>query len=259
MINSTISRDQENFNTLKDSFQQLLFLVRNPNNIQKAPPQSVKQHLNSLLVLLKLKYLLTFGWIIISSPVIFTFQSSSESPIVTDYSVLGLLIVTVVLAPLLEETIYRLPLVFKPIYLGLGAGLAIYVLLSYYLLEISIWNLKHLIGYRIIGVITVMALTYWAAKKSPPLSAKTKTRIFPFLFYISALAFGFAHFEGLEDYNFSYFLVMFVPYFLSGIIYAIVRIRNGFLYAVILHSINNFIAAIISILIENLSEISFFL
>lgn len=149
-----------------------------------------------------LKFLLTFAWTFISIPVLLIFRTNNEGVVPNDSSVLGLLIFSVVLAPLIEEIIYRLPLVFKLIYLGLGAGFATYVLVSFYILENSIWDLEHLIGYRLIAFITVMTLTYWAAKKGSNLIEKSKTRIFPFLFYISAVAFAFAHFEGLEEYNF---------------------------------------------------------
>ena len=51
---------------------------------------------------------------------------------------------------------------------------------------------------------------------------------------------------------------MFVPYIISGIIYGIVRIMNGFVYDLILHSFNNLIAAELPILFGNMADLFVF-
>lgn len=250
MLDNIIPHNRkENLQSLKDTFQQLIFFLKNPNQIDKVP-QPIEQRLRSIRDLFVIKWLLTLVWTIFATPVILIFQSRSETVISTDSSILGLLIVSVVLGPLIEETIYRLPLIFKPIYLGLAVGLTTYVITSYYLLEISIWDLEHYFSYRLLSALIMTALVIWVVKEIPDLDMRFKMRLFPFFFYFSAIAFGLSHFEDLREYNFLYLSVMLVPYIISGIIFGVVRIMHGFRYALVLHSFNNLVAVTVPMLIN---------
>lgn len=84
--------------------------------------------MKSVSDLLIIKWILTLTWIVLISPIILLNQSEVEATSSPESSTLGLLLVGVVLGPLIEEVMFRLPLLFKPIYIGLAIRLTTHIL-----------------------------------------------------------------------------------------------------------------------------------
>jgi len=76
-----------------------------------------------------------------------------------------------------------------------------------------------------------------------PLSENRLRKIFPFVFYLTAALFGFAHVSNYEiDPSLWYmFPVLVLPQLLLGLMLGFVRLRYGLWAAILMHAMNNFL------------------
>jgi len=155
-------------------------------------------------------------------------------------SVLYGLFIYIIRYPLLEETVFRLWL--KPgkynhyISLACCLGTLLYMWIRYGLDNIFTW-------YYYIVLIAVILINKFTSGKD--------NNHFRLWMYISAILFGFVHLNNYADVLsidiWKYPLLVF-PQLCLGLAAAYIRLRYGFKYSVLLHSVNNFIPWIMFVL-----------
>jgi membrane protease YdiL (CAAX protease family) len=151
----------------------------------------------------------------------------------------------IVLAPILEELVFRLPLsnFFKNIFLS--AALLVYAFLKTYL------------G---IPIAIIVALAFAALPYIPRLINKHEKEVdtfiekyYPYFFYSVALIFGFMHMGNLIDATLAHYLaspIIVLYQVLMGLLMGFIRVKYkwGILYAIFVHSFFNAIPILIKLL-----------
>lgn len=156
--------------------------------------------------------------------------------------------------PLFEEVMFRLSLIFKPIYLVLSS-----VCLGYYLCTKLIFNsrlslIDDTFSYRIgiailLGSLVFIVLNNQNVKKRLQSLWVKKINL---IYYASAILFGWLHILNFELNYLNLLLtpILTLPQFFSGLITGYVRLKFGFLYPLTFHIFTNSILIGLSILIE---------
>lgn len=148
-----------------------------------------------------------------------------------------------ILAPFLEELIYRLGLKFSIYNLSIAMVFIGYELFSL-LLEVGFYNYEEFFITRIIAASSLGFLFFLLLKKSTAFYLKIKRfwkTYKSFVVWTSILLFGLAH---LDNFNlaelpvFSYPAII-LPYCVMGYFISLTRLKLGFPYAVLFHSLNN--------------------
>ncbi len=138
----------------------------------------------------------------------------------------------ILLAPLIEETLFRLIYVFNKRNLGIiiltSAGLIVFFLFRD--------NISKLIVFGSIALISCFLLLFFRR------SSDFFNSHFRFFFYSIALVFTILHifnFNGITGPMTFLFLLFVLPQFVLGIILGYIRVTYGFIYAVLFHAIVN--------------------
>lgn len=161
-----------------------------------------------------------------------------------EWSIVEIFIYGCLLVPILEELVFRLPLVFKPSYFAISSFILNYVLISKVYFKIGYLNVDEYVFVRLIFASIVAALVFYYSRKNFSKIKLFWKNNFRFLYYFSILLFGLLHGYNFEFSNESLAILPLVtfPQILDGIINGYVRIKYGFVFCCILHVLNNFIA-----------------
>ncbi|MCF8347586.1 MAG: CPBP family intramembrane metalloprotease [Bacteroidales bacterium] len=154
-------------------------------------------------------------------------------------------IINVLLFPVLEETAFRLPLIYK----RLNESLSV-LIVSYYVTSVifagDVVNVDTQILLRIAFSIILATVVYFILliKKVEQKVARFYDNYYKIVFYTLLLMFTLRH---LDSYILSATVLLFsplllLPQLIGGIFFSFTRIRFGFVCAIILHMIINFIA-----------------
>ena len=163
--------------------------------------------------------------------------------ILGNYSPIIIFIVLVIVGPLAEEAIFRLNLQKSKS----NIIFSLIVVLGYLIFRIFTGVSNHnnliilLLLYLVMVVVSYMDLF---------LEINTK-KYFKFIFYFSAIAFGFMHIFNYSELNvltLLLFPIITLPQIILGLINGYLRMNYGFTYGVLLHSSVNFIAFIFMLL-----------
>ncbi len=238
-------------NSAKDVIVQkiktIVNFVKNPDN-KLSRSYDVKENLKSVFIFYLIKLLLFIIWLIVIASFI-----DIESPAVVDIrnkmSPLGFILYALLLGPILEEAIFRLSLVFKPIYITITVLLLTYVLTSKLVYGIGHINIEEHILVRIVISILFALITYFFANKYLTYFLKFWNANFRWIYYCSIIFFAFLHLDLLElTFNkFLLFPLLTFPQLLGGTINGYIRIKYGFIYSCLFHGINN-ILPVLSVL-----------
>ena len=148
-------------------------------------------------------------------------------------------VIIILIAPIIEEAIFRLSLKFKPIYLALSLSL----FFSFFFID-SLNNTTLLL--LVCFVFSILLIIFQKRDLKIYLN-NFWNRKFPVIFYSSAILFAIMH---LTIFEFSSMWQIFVVPFLilanlsCGLIYGFIRIRFGILYTILLHITNNLILSL---------------
>ena len=147
-----------------------------------------------------------------------------------------------IMAPLLEEIIFRLGLSFKRRTVSLWLGL-LPIVCAFYFLHCKTWYI--LLGMFIIGV-----FLYWLtfSRTSDEQWIKWRKRYIVPAMYISAIAFGVVHFLAFSVLNlqvFPFALATILVPMAAGCAFTYARVNLGFWWGVLLHCINNIPAILV--------------
>ncbi len=212
-------------------FSEFIIFLRHPFFL-KSDALSVKKSVSFIVKSLGLYVLFTLLYIFIVGIMQFGFNLK-----ITDFGSSSKSILNIVLvAPVFEELIFRLPLrkFFK--YIFVSFGLLTYALAKDYLpLTLAI-----ALGF-------VVVFVPYAARFNREIEVRVNSfvyRHYGYLFYFLAFSFGLLHLLNTETFTTDMYLPAFV-YVLNpicvGMFFAFVRVKykNGIFYAIILHAITN--------------------
>jgi hypothetical protein len=215
--------------------------------INLSTEQSSKKTLIDVLFYLVLSFLLVgiIGGILSA---IFSIQNTVISDMSADKFILRTLLIGCILIPLLEESVFRLPLKFKPLYLGIAIAIMSWVFINKVNL---IYGDSESIIYRVLSFLTAIPLGmlsfYYAKKHSEYLRIFWQNN-FRFIFYASILLFGLSHVANLDipSKNIYYMPIIILPWFIGGYITGFIRIKYGFIFGVLYHGLFNLIPVLLA-------------
>ena len=161
---------------------------------------------------------------------------------------LSLLLVGVIVLPLLEELIFRLPLLFKPLYQVTSIILGAYCILFLSLRSHTGLDPWLCIFYSMVVSIALGIYCYHILKRYEQKAKFLFKKYFVFIFYFSVCSFGFLHITNyhVETRLLPFLFLLTLPQIISAFILGYLRIRYGLLYSYALHGMVNFFPLIIA-------------
>lgn len=149
-------------------------------------------------------------------------------------------LLAVVMAPLIEELIFRFPLKFRrpPVILCIG-----FLIMSTYLI-ISTFQSSEVVGASLLGLYILLSfivfLVYANPEKLQHLEGQVD-RYYPFIFYIIAILFGIVHFFNFQGDSAKLYLIpiLVFPQMSLGILLGYLRLRFGMWSNIYVHALNN--------------------
>jgi len=159
-------------------------------------------------------------------------NNSVQDLIFSDISIWQILILISILAPLLEEIFFRLPLsTNKEIW---SIWLIVLPILTYYF-----FRFESILAWIIISIIIIASFIFLIIPNQETF-LKRYHIIYPYLIYLSALIFGLIHlgnYQGLELSGVS--LAFVLPQISVGFVLVFIRVRLGFWMSVFFHFVWN--------------------
>ncbi len=189
-------------------------------------------------------------------PVVLYFTGHELARQQVDSTSIGLLLGSLVMAPLLEETAYRWGLRFSPVRTSVSLGLIAFYWLPYGgTYSTNIMNVLDKPGfYLMVGMAVVTGLTAYALFMVPYLEQKIRRSWelgFGWIFYISAFLFGLMHVLNVRDLSLT--VVSLAPFItfqqlVLGLFNGYVRMRFGMGQAIVQHAMFNVLPVAILLL-----------
>jgi membrane protease YdiL (CAAX protease family) len=163
-----------------------------------------------------------------------------------------LLFYGVILAPLIEEVVFRS-------WLGgrLTCILGLPILVSFYAIAAAVSaDMSPIVSFAVAGGLSVLVLgvARQFASLSPPAQKEGRWRLFPAAFYGSALLFALLHLSNYEGgLSSPIMLIAILPQFFVGLILGYVRMRFGLIHAILFHAIYNLVLISVFMLAQSLT------
>ncbi len=154
------------------------------------------------------------------------------------------LLIAGLFAPLLDELAFRLPLRLRTATLAVSAGTLAYFVVSGFLSDTLTHNLTDHVAARV-GAGIVTALGAYALLRSPGVPrvlGRLYSARFPLVYWLSVLAFGLGHlprYTNLSLDHLPFVPIIVLPQLVSASIFGYVRMRYGFVVAVVMHMVAN--------------------
>jgi hypothetical protein len=144
----------------------------------------------------------------------------------------------VVIAPFLEEIVFRLPLRLEKISIALSVGIIAYRFLgnSFFVTNLMSWQTYM----RLAVGLGVFFLTMKCL--SEKILEKIRTEHYGIFFYSTAALFAIVHISNFFPLNVNIlwaYPLFVLPQFVIGLLIGFVRVRNGFVFGCLLHSLIN--------------------
>ena len=152
------------------------------------------------------------------------------------------------IAPIAEETMFRLGLSFKRMTVALWGGL-LPVITAAYLFKCHNWIIIGTMA--LIGIIAVWAILRYTTEEQ---WATWKSRYLRFAMWVSAIAFGLIHLKAFSVITLAllpYCLVFCLSPGLMGCVFTYARVNMGFWWGVLFHFLNNLPGAFILLTLSN--------
>jgi Type II CAAX prenyl endopeptidase Rce1-like len=149
-----------------------------------------------------------------------------------------------ILAPIIEEVIFRLPLNLNKITIGVSLSMLSLLYVGDSLLQFSVHLFSSWI--KVIAIFfTILFCYFFIPKKGLNI---IKSKYFYIYFYLITICFGLVHITNfkIDNYYMCFLYIPFIlPQFFLGFFTGYIRIKNGFLWCVLMHFIFNIPAAIL--------------
>lgn len=154
------------------------------------------------------------------------------------------------LTPLVEELLFRLSLTPKPVYLAITGGLFTLYIISTGFYDIPLFRVDSSFPLRLgLSLIVGFSVFYWVKKHTNRME-RVWSLNFRWILYLSAFGFGFMHSSNYETTALVLLAILTFPHCISGLFFGFVRVRYGFRYSLLFHSINNFVALSLIIFLQ---------
>jgi len=173
--------------------------------------------------------------------IFFEIEMSNSMSEMFDRPIWQILGLVVIVGPIIEELIFRSWLSGNPRLLVLFGGIVAWIGGSYALTAMGYSSADTVPLIVLVGLIAVAVLvsliSYW--KRASP---AWFVRIFPVIFWVQALLFGFIHVFNYEGGNPAALLPFVLPQTVGGLIWGYARIRYGWWSNILMHMAYNLIA-----------------
>ncbi|RPH33641.1 MAG: CPBP family intramembrane metalloprotease [Bacteroidales bacterium] len=151
------------------------------------------------------------------------------------FDILHKILLAVVIAPIVEELLFRILLVINKRNL---------IIFSFTSLILSAYSLlkAHYYYSVILLILSILAVTF--STKEIGIRNMT-TKYYSIYFYAIAIFFGFVHFtnyDGISGFLYLWIPFLVLPQFLMGVFLGYVRLSFGIIYSILVHSVINLIA-----------------
>ncbi len=198
-------------------------------------------------------YIFDFLIVIVLSVLIRQFlevESSGLTGMKNEFNPLEILLFGITFVPIFEELVFRLWLVFKPLYLGISITLFSYLVLSKVFYQTGIINIRDGLTVRLSIAVSVGLIFYFVARSFSDHIRPLWGKKFRWVYYFSVLLFGLMH---MFNYDTSHDILLLpiltLPQMIGGIFNGYVRVKYGFFYGVFLHSIYNLLPMLGTVLL----------
>ena len=174
------------------------------------------------------------------------YENINQGSNIIIYNKLFTLILLIILAPLLEELIFRLCFNFKKLEMSLFLLITPYILLGN---SFVYFNTKSVLSIILCLFIYIYFVKYFTQKKLNYL----RDNYFMYFYYLNCILFGLLHIYNINNLNFSFvniilYIISIIPQILSAIFISFIRIHFGFWWGLSLHSLTNFLPVLFFIL-----------
>jgi hypothetical protein len=224
--------------------------LKNPVEVYK--DKNIKIKFTILIYCFLLLFTITFFVSIMSKLFLMIFdpdlakliEASRQSKLFLDSPVYNIYYI-LLLGPLVEELIFRLPLVFSKINILLAGNCLILLLVGGKFSNLFTLDLNMLCKLASIILFTFICINYFTQLRTIII------KFYKYYFYSIVIAFALIHTQNYSEIPIEdTFLIplLIIPQVLMGIFFGYIRVKNGFLWAVGLHSLINFPAVLIYIL-----------
>lgn len=161
-----------------------------------------------------------------------------------EFGVLGTLFLACIIAPLVEETVFRYHL--KDL-----NGAIYFIFLSFGVLTVSQVNGVRLqFAIMIIALVLAVLVIEFLKRKRKVFALKMWVKIYPLLFYYTAILFGLMHLSNYKDLTLTdpSFVFYIASQVFGGLGLGYLRIRYGLVYSMLFHALFNFVMVSLIIL-----------
>lgn len=167
------------------------------------------------------------------------------------YSPLVFVFIMAVVLPLLEETIFRSSLRFKPVNFAFSVGVLTYYLMTDLIFHTYYTDIENQLALRVMVAIGIGGLAFLVSNKYSITLAEFWARHSRLILYSSIISFGLVH---ILNYDLSLKVVLLaplitLPQLLSGSVFGFIRTKYGFAYGFLAHSLGNLFASVMILVI----------
>ncbi|WP_161596077.1 CPBP family glutamic-type intramembrane protease [Patiriisocius marinus] len=167
--------------------------------------------------------------------------------------IINKLIIGVLIAPILEELLFRLSLIYSKFNISITLTIFSYYIVSKFL-GLNIFEFENII-LRIFIAISAGYFCFKILNNSIKIDEKLKKTFSEYnrsIVYFSILLFAFSH---LFNYDLTYEIILYsplilLPQFISSIFYSYARLYKNIFYSITLHSLTNSVNLVIPLLIK---------
>lgn len=168
---------------------------------------------------------------------------NSLSDFLSQSDIFSVIILGMFVSPFLEETTFRLPLRFKPIYLSLSLFIIFKVVVDIVLTNTNInYNTQVIISWLFPLITSIILYFMFNIRVVFNFLTMIYGRFFIVVFYFLTLSFALLHITNYTDFGtLSKLLIptLVIPQLVAGFILGFVRIKYGYLYSFITHMLYN--------------------
>lgn len=177
----------------------------------------------------------------------FLVENSAVSEILEEWRPIKFLIYGSILIPIFEESLFRLALKPKAINIGVASFSTVYFSLTKFLEIESLFyfevNPNCII--RLLVSISLGLLVYRFSVNKSKHILRLWNKNFPRIFYLCGVLFALLHlnnyYVAANNNSFLIAIIVVLPHFFSALIFGYARLKHGFVFGTLLHSVNNLV------------------
>jgi len=220
-----------------DLFHFILTFLKNPRQDIRSE-QELPEQLKEIFLIFICTFIIV---IVVVAPLMFSLLDMENIPnklqeLSENISELQFFLLGVIAAPLLEELVFRFPLKYRK---GILLILLAFLSILLFFLANKFLNQQYAV---ILALLLFVPYALLLITQASPISEQGLKKLFPFVFYLTAAMFGFAHVSNYAlDPSLWYMTpVLVMPQLLLGMILGFVRLRYGLWASILMHAMNNF-------------------